>query len=1023
MRPPTGRSCASSILSLLLLLPLATALEAQQGTVRGRVLDEQGDAVPGAAVRVQDTNTATVVTDDGSYSLLLAPGTYEIEASALGHRAVVQTVTLTADATETLDFTLAISAIQLEQVVASVEAGDVTRREMGTDIASVDVAQQLPNAAVSNVSELLNARVPNVTITQASGNVGSGSRIRVRGINSLTQSNNPLIIIDGVRGSNDTDVGINRGQTFSRFNDIDPSTIERIQVVKGPAALALYGSEAASGVIIVETKKGSAAADDMQVTAEVQQGAMWDVTDYPDRLADVTPFVTGMDDPVLDGWKVEQHPTTGQVFVVDNPFEDAGTSPFRTGRLSDANISVSGRNQGVSYFTSLGYEDSDGVLPSSDLERINFRANFQTAPTDNVSVTANSAYVTSTINLPKSGNNTSGFFRNAMSGLPYSSKSDDGRCLATELLGSAPSVCGKDGNVEAGFDVIEGIISRENLERFSGSLRIDYTPFPWLTSSALVGADIVDQVFNDAIPFDTDPSFAFAEGGEFFRTRNLRRNVTADISSTASYQVNESVSGRTAIGAQYFQDELESIACEGRIFVNNQADACDAGVSLRGFSDFLEKVEIGGYLQQHVNYNDYLFVTGAVRVDDNSALGSEEPAIVSPSVNASLVVSDLPMWNVAPEKVSDLRLRAAWGTATQSPVAEAARRTFGVVRLNRDGEILPGLSPENPGNPELGPERSSEIELGFDAGVLNGRFGLSFTYFNRVTTDAIVERPVPPSSGFADDQFVNLGELENKGFEASLNALLLDRDNLTWNAVLTMSSTKSTVTDLGDLDGFGGFWEGYAPAAYTSEVITHAERDANGDIIPESIEHAEPTLANGERVVGQPTPTNEQSLFTTLTLFDNLQLSALFDRAAGHQLFSGTLSGQSTGSSVAENSAFGRLWAFRDEQLTPVEQATIEQDEEVGNHDTFWIQDADFIKFREVKLSYDLPATLADRFGVSNATLYVGGRNLYTWTDFPGLDPEVNQSGARDEIDFNDNIEGNALPPARTFFSGLRVTF
>ncbi|MGH7576575.1 MAG: SusC/RagA family TonB-linked outer membrane protein, partial [Longimicrobiales bacterium] len=947
------------------------------------------------------------------------PGTHRIEATGLGYRVVVQTVSLTAGGTETLDFTLAVSAIQLAQVVASVEAGEVTRREMGTDIASVDVAQQLPNAAVSNVSELLNARVPNVTITQASGNVGSGSRIRIRGINSLTQSNNPLIIIDGVRGSNDTDTGINRGQTFSRFNDIDPSTIERIQVVKGPAALALYGSEAASGVIIVETKKGSGSADGLQVTAEIQRGALWDVTDYPDRLADVTPFVSGAADPVLNGWKVEENPRTGQVYVVDNPFEDATTSPFRTGRLTDASIAVSGRNQGVSYFTSLGYEESDGVLPSSDLERINFRANFQTAPTDNVSVTASSSYVTSTINLPKSGNNTSGFFRNAMAGLPYSSKSDDGRCLATELLGSASSVCNKDGNVEAGFDKIAAIISRENLERFSGSLRIDYTPFPWLTSSALVGADVIDQVFNDAIPFDPDIPFSFAAGGEFFRSRNLRRNVTADISTTASYRVNESLGGRTAFGAQYFQDELESIACEGRIFVNDQADACDAGVSLRGFSDFLEKVEIGAYLQQHVSYNNYLFVTGAVRVDDNSALGAEEPAIVSPSVNASLVVSDLPMWNIGADKVSDLRLRAAWGTATQSPVAEAARRTFGIVRLNRQGEILPGLSPENPGNADLGPERSSEIEVGLDAGVLNDRLGLSFTYFNRVTTDAIVERPVPPSSGFADDQFVNLGELENKGFEASLNALLLDRDDVRWDAMLSLSSTKSTVTDLGDLDGFQGFWEGYAPGVYTSQVITQAERDADGNIIPESIERAPATLPNGERVVGQPNPTNEQSLFTTLTLFGNLQLSALFDRAAGHQLFSGTLSGQATASAAAENSAFGRLWAFRDE-LTPIEQASIEQDVAVGNHDTYWIQDADFIKFREVKLSYNLPASLADRIGVSNATLYVGGRNLYTWTDYPGLDPEVNQTGARDQIGAT---ESNALPPTRTFFSGLRVTF
>lgn len=1011
-----------SLVTAVLVLLTAAGLRAQQATISGRVLDEQGAAVPGAAVLVQGTSGGTLAAADGTYALPVAPGTHEIEARALGYRSVVQTVTVAAGATETLDFTLEVSAIQLAEVVASVEAGEVTRREMGTDIASIDVAEQLPNAVVTNVSELLNARAPNVTISQASGNVGAGSRIRIRGINSLTQSNNPLVIIDGVRASNDTDFGINRGQTFSRFDDLDPNNIARMQVVKGPAALALYGSEASSGVIIIETKTGSAASDPMQVTVQLQQGARWDVTDYPDVLADVTPYVSGVDDPVLEGWRVEENPLTGQVFVVDNPFEDASTSPFRTGRMSNGSVSISGRSQGISYFTSLGYDNSLGVLPSNDLERLNFRANFQATPSDELSVTASSGYVTSTINLPKSGDNTSGFFANAMDGSPYSSKSDGGECLATVLLGDDPEVCDKDGNIRAAFDKIAAIISREEVERFTGSLRLDYTPFPWLTNSVMLGADIADQVFNDAIPFDPDIPFSFAAGGEFFRTRNLRRHVTADISSRASYQVSESVSGRTAVGAQYFQNQLENIACEGRVFVNDQADACDAGVSLRGFSDFSEKVEIGAYLQQRVSYNNYLFATGAVRVDDNSALGAEEPAIVSPSINASLVVSDLPMWNVDPSRVSELRLRAAWGTATQSPVAYAAERTYSIVRLNQAGEIVPGLSPEDPGNPELGPERSSEIEVGFDAGALNDRLGLQFTYFHRTTTDAIVDRDVAPSGGFAEEQLVNLGELENKGFEASLDALLVNRDNVRWNAVFTVSSTKSTVTDLGDLDGFGGFREGHPPDSYVDRVITAAERDASGNIIPESIEYAPGTLddGSGRRLVGQGYPTNEESLLTTLTLFNNLQVSALFDRAAGHRVFSGTLSGQATGSLEAANSSFGRLWAYRQTLLTPVEQATIEQDVAEGDHDLFWTPHADFTKFRELKVSYNLPTNLAGRFGVSNATIYAGARNLYTWSDYPGLDPEINEEGARDQIGAN---ESNALPPARMIFSGLRVTF
>ncbi|MGH7504363.1 MAG: SusC/RagA family TonB-linked outer membrane protein [Longimicrobiales bacterium] len=1009
----------SSPTTLLLLLFAPAALHAQDATLRGQVTNAEGGPVPAAVIVVTGTQAGTVADAEGNYTLTLAPGTYEIEARSLGYRTGVENVTIAAGETTTLDFSLAVSAVQLAEVVASVEAGEVTRRQMGVDIASIDVAEQIDNAVVTNVSQLLNARAANVTITQASGNVGSGSRIRVRGINSLTQGNNPLIIIDGVRASNDTDVGINRGQTFSRFDDLDPNNIERIQVVKGPAALALYGSEAASGVIIIDTKTGRSAAGGMQVSMQLQQGSMWDVTDYPDNLADVTSFVSGADDPRLQGWPVETNPLTGQVFVADNPYEDASTSPFRTGRTSSASLQVSGRGDDVSYFTSIAWDDRTGTLPSNDLERLNFRANLQATPNEQISITASSGYVTSTTNLPKSGNNTSGFFSNALSGIPLASKNDAGECLATVLTGTDPEFCDKDGNLRAGFDKIAAIISREKIERFTGSLRVDYTPFPWLTNAATIGADVVDQVFNDAIPYDPDIPFSFAAGGEYFRTRNLLRHLTADISSTVSYDLTSTLNGKTAIGAQYFKDEREEIACEGRDFVNDQATACDAGVSLRGFSDLSEKVEIGAYAQQRMSYANYLFMTGSMRVDDNSALGSNESAIWLPSFNTSLVMSEMPFWNVDPGLLSELRLRAAWGTATQSPVQYAAERTYGVVRLGTPAGIVAGLSPEDPGNADLGPERSSEIEAGFDAGILNGRVGLQFTYFNRKTRDAIVSRPVPPSSGFADNQWVNLGELENKGYEASIHAQLLERDDIGLEARLTLAGTQATITDLGDQDGFGGFREGYAPGSLTSCVITAADRNEAGEIT--NVVHAPGTLEEDcLRVIGQVTPTNEQSLFTTLTLFQNIQVSALFDRAAGHLLPSGTLDGHEPGSLDETNSRFGRMWAYRQLNSTPIEQAYMEADYFEGNHNAIWYQSADFIKFRELRMDYRLPESIAGRMGMSAATVYIGGRNLVTWTDYQGIDPEINGRGARDEIGTNDS---GAIAPPRMFFTGVRVTF
>jgi TonB-linked SusC/RagA family outer membrane protein len=1007
----------------------AVAEAQQMVTIRGRVMEVPGQrALSGAQVTIPAIGAGVLTNASGVFVLSVPPGTYEVVVSALGHRTDRQQVTVATGQTQTINFELPVSAIELDEIVASVGAGEVTRREIGVDIASVDVENAMDRAVVSNLSELLSARAGNLQIQQGSGNVGAASRIRIRGINSLTQDNNPLIIIDGVRASNDTGVGINRGQTFSRLDDINPEDIARVQVVKGPAATALYGSEAAPGVIIIETKKGQSAQSGLQATFSYEQSVMRDVTDFPDNLADVTPFVTGPDDPRLSGFRVDTNPVTGQVFVRDNPFEDEDSSPFRTGYGSEARVSVSGRGEGVSYYTSVGYDNSTGALPSNDLERLNFRGNFLASPSDKIRLSASAGYVSSEINLPKSGNNTSGYFANALAGIPQSSFGADGTCLATALAGVDRDFCARrNGNIRATFDKIIPITSREDLERFTASIQANYKPVAWLTNEAKIGTDVVSQEFTDAIPFDPDVPFSFAAGGENFITRNLIRNTTADLSSTAQYGLREGLRASTTVGAQYFNDRLDAIACEGRVFVNDQATACDAGVSLRGFSDLREKVEIGAYAQQRFDYNDYFFLTGALRVDDNSALGVEEGAIWSPSFNTSLVLSDMPFWGIERDVLTSLRVRGAWGLASQSPAQFAAERTFGTVRLARDGQIVLGLTPQDVGNPNLGPERSEEFEIGLNAGFWEDRIGVGFTYFDRTTTDAIVRRPVAPSTGFGGVQFVNLGELSNSGFEFDVNALVLDTENASWTVGVIASATDPIITKLGfDTPVPLGFsqWlvEGFAPGAYFTRRVVSAERDASGAIVPGSIVYAEgDDIGDGRGLVfsGTSIPTNEQSLTSSLTLFGDLRISTLFARSAGNHVFSSFLSARNPGRLSGVQSRMDEFFAFRQTRATPVEQAAMELDDRVGNHDQHFIQPADFIKWREFKISYDLSGELARRFG-GPATVYVGARNLATWTDFPGLDPEANTYGARDNLT---RSEGFALPPARTLFTGIRMSF
>ncbi len=1021
-RSPWSAFTASAAIALAALLCAAPA-RAQEGTLQGTVSNQTGAAVVSASVRVVGAESGAIVDANGHYTLRLAPGTYRIAARALGYRRMVKSVTIQAGQAQTLDFILQVSAVQLDEVVASVTAGQTSRREVGTDIATINAAQQVQEGAVTNFSQLLHARATNVTVTETSGAVGAGSRIRVRGINTLTGNNNPLLIIDGVRVDNETGLlGINRGQTFSRFNDINPQDIKSIEVVKGPSATALYGSEASPGVIIITTKSGSGQKTGMRATIGTEQGFQRDVTSYPTNYADVTPYVTGANDSKLSQWPVATNATTGQVFVTDNPFMDASTRPFRTGLQSGFFGNLRGSSDNFSYYTSARFDDDQGVMPSNYSHKLDFRANFQGRPSDILTEDISAGYTSSKTNLPKSGNNTSGYAANGFAGRPFSSLGTGGDCLATVLAGTDPSFCDKNGNVRAGFDKIKPILSLDNVERFTISSITTLTPVSWMVNTAKVGADITNETFQDAIPYDPDIPFSFAAGGQNFLTTPQTRTYTADLSTRLSYKLRDDLTAQTAGGAQYFQHRISTVSCQGYVFPNDKATACDAAVTGLGFSDFTEKVEIGAYLQQRFSYNDYLFVTGAMRVDDNSSLGSQQGAIWSPSANASFVVSDLPSWKV--DFINELRLRAAWGEATQAPPQYAADRTYVTSALHGS---TAGLSPQDPGNPDLGPERDKEFEAGFNAGLWDSRVGLDFTYYDRTSNDAIVPRSVAPSTGFPNVQYVNLGQIKNHGFEASLDAQLLQRDNLDWTARLQWSTTNSRVTKLGlSTPIFLGFSqviaEGYAPGAYISRVITSAARDANGNIIPSSIQYAPGDLGDGSGrvVVGQPTPTNMESFQTTVRLLGHLTLSTLFDREAGHQVYSTEVAGRNPNNLGGINSSFGDMWAYRQTRSSPVQQAMMEQNELLGDHAGVFIYDANFIKWRELTLSYEVPERLTRKLGAATARLYGGARNLATITNFPGVDPEANQNGARDNLRV---VEGNTFPAPLTFYGGLTLTF
>lgn len=1035
--------------SFLIAAALAFALvasfspvDAQEGSVVGVVTDETGVPVAGASVVLVGTGIATITDTEGGFSLSAEPGTYRVQVRLIGYGQLIQSVSISDSEVTRLELVLSRMAVPLEDLVATVAAVAERRDRVGTDIERVDVTRALERFSQPTLSDLINTRAPGVTITRASGEVGTASQIRVRAATSLTQDNTPLVYLDGIRISNEVAGGPDNvffvgGQTISRLDDISPEDIASVQVVKGPSATALYGAEAAAGVLIIETKKGR---DAPRFTAMTEQGVSYDANDYPDIYMNLTANagVTDVNDPTFQQWRPVQNPVTGDVFARTNPLKDALTSPFRTARVSRYNVTASGSEESVDFFLSASYDDMQGTLPVQGVERFSGRANLTYRPFETLDLSISSNYMKRDTDLAVNNRDIFGWITNGGVGLPlfsFGTRPDGSRgdCMATLIAGMPESVCEtQQGNFFTSFDNLARVAQGQSMDRIITSAILSHRPTDWFSQRFTVGVDFTETQDQNVIPRDP---VAFPGFGDGFvnEIRSDDEIISLDYAGTVSLQPTEGLSSSTTIGGQFFRASRKQVGCAGQGLASETAIACNSALTFQGFSDVFEVREAGGFLQQSLGFDDVLFVTGALRVDDSSSFGEEESAIVSPSAHASWVVSRMPFWNVKP--VDELRLRLAWGKAAQAPAPFVADFAFQPTRFEKDGADLIGVTTFRPGNPELTAERNEEIEMGLDAAVLENRVNLKFTYYRQKVTNAILRVPSPPSFGFNAPRFGNIGAVENKGFEAALGARVLDRANINWDIDLSLSTNDPVITSLGGQPPFatcgqppgrddqGLFVEGLPPGTGCGIVVESAERDENGNIIPESIQFAPSDVDLGIpnlRALGRQEPSNSQTLSTTLTLFRALRLYTLFDRRGGYVKFD---QNRHFLNPFIEGLSEHRLFAFRQVESTPEEQAMLELGRGLGIPSiAVATQQADFIRWRELSASYELPRQLLSSIGlgVQRGSLTVGISNVALWTDYEGVDPEVRVAGGADTFNTMDFMSQG---PARSITARLSLSF
>ena len=959
-------------------------LQRSQATAITGIVRDQATGAPISAVQVFITalDLGVLSQSDGRYLIPNVPaGTHSVSAERIGYRSVVHEVTVTGGQSVVQDFFLSTQALQLDEIVVTGTGTGARVREIGNAVGQID-ASIASTEPIQNVSDLLRGRVAGVAIQQGSGAAGSASAIKIRGSSTMRLANDgPLIYIDGVRVSNVMQSG---PTDVSRIDDLDPAMIQSVEIIKGPAAATLYGTEAANGVIQIITRNGAVGEDRWNFT--IRQGASW-FNDPAGR----TPT----------NWGV--NPLTGQVETLNIMENEAERDAmFRTGRNQYYGLDVSGGTSAFQYFVAGSASSDEGATRNSWAKKYNGRLNLTAQPTSELVVEANAGVALTRLRLP--------------SDFPY----DDAVYATPENLGDARRgyrVAPPEARYEQDHDYLDA-------NRVTAGVTLSHTPTDWLSQRLTFGLDITEQKQTALNTFLSPQSAQFfsarAASGSKTESRESQFFTTFDYGLSATKGLWQNLTATTSAGFQVYTKSIESTQATGEGFPALGLSAIGATGERTGSDQLVENNTVGVYIQEQFGWRDRLFITAAVRADDNSAFGESFDLVYYPKVSASWVVSEEDFWGL--DFVNSFRLRAAYGQSGQQPDAFAALRTY-VTRIGADGSAT--LRPESPGNAELGPERGVELEAGFEASLFDDRLSIDVTYYDKRTKDAIVARNVAPSSGFTDEQFVNLGEVSNRGIELGINARLVETASFDWDTNLNISTNRNRIEELG-IDGFIELgWttrhvEGYPVGSLFAPKVIEATLDPDGVVRNFLCDdgHGQPIACDESSWIyqGHPDPNIEGSFSTGITIADRITIDALVQGKIGQTKY--------------DLQAWWRYAAYQQTEMNYFPERFDPRDvaeAQYGNTGEFalWVNEASFIRFRELAATYRMPPTWLGWMGASQGSLTLAARNLgmiwTNWPEYPNHDPEV--------VDPSSTFSGNrepqedaTVPPLTSLVLTLRLT-
>ncbi|MBU6364701.1 MAG: SusC/RagA family TonB-linked outer membrane protein [Gemmatimonadetes bacterium] len=1007
---------------VVLATPTLAAAQGAGGTISGRVTDAAtGQPIAQARVLVSGTQVGTLTGDNGRYTLRApAAGTVTLDVNRIGYQARKVTVTVSASAPATADVALTQAAFSLAAVVTTV-TGQQRKVELANATSQIAVADKIAELPVATVGQLLSGRSAGVQVVSA-GATGAGSRIRIRGQSSLSLSNDPVVIIDGVRmtaatGSSSIGVG---GSTPSRLDDLNPEEIENIEVIKGPSAATLYGTEAANGVINITTKRGRAGKTRWNFYSE--NGRITDPNSYPLMYYGWGTQLTG----ATAGTRVRCPAISIAAGIcradslrVGNAFQIDSLSPVDVGGRQQYGMQVSGGTDRVQYFVSGETEVETGIykmpdieiarlraerqapIPSSQirpnaLDRNSLRMNLTAQLASNATLQISSGFINSRQRLPQNEDNGNGLMVGMLGG-EWREDLVDGR--GVKLLGWRAFPMG---------DILSRTTSQA-VNRFINSAQLQYSPASWLTTRATVGIDYASRMDVGINLFEQGP-LGVNRVGQVNANRSEINQQTVDLGGTASRQLFPWLNSKTSFGMQYIRNFFAITASSGQSLPPGATTVSAAAVR-NASESYDEKRTLGYYVEQVFSVNEKLFLTAGLRRDAASAFGKDFRAVNYPKVGASWLVSDQAFFPKA-DFLDVFRLRATYGASGQIPGTTDALRFFSPFSTTISGQAdQPGVSIGALGNANLRPEFSAETEAGFDLTMFGGKSNVELTYYNKNTTDALIERRVAPSIAGVTSRFENIGNVRNSGLELVFNQKVVSTDAIGVDLMLTGSTNKNELITLGE--GVSPIPSGNRNTQLNSPGYPlyglwgrpYTFNDANGDGILVAGE-----MTYGDfKYVGPTYPTRELAFSPTIELLGRkLRISGQVDRKWGMLKLNNTKRHQCQAGISCQGLYNGAPLA---EQAKAVAAA--------ASVFTGFYEDGSFTRLREMAVSYQLPDSWAKAVRASRWNVVLTGRNLGVWTPFTGVDPETTVGNS----DTRGNEEFFSTPPMRYWTFRMNLNF